>query len=245
VPWLRAWDIWLIFFLLGVIVPWRGRVRLKELLARGEVCSRERMGLYLSTMGFQWLAAGIVGWRAWAHGFGWRELAIVRPSIPMLAGAAFGSIAIGTFQWFNLRRVGGSGSRGDRMRQMGRGLLPQSRAERVTFLGLALTAGLCEEFLYRGFTIAVFVRLGLSGFLGVLLSSILFGLAHLYQGRGGLIGTMILGLLFGTLRVLTGTLIAPIFCHSAVDVVAGIAGPRFLLAAEPGASKAKPLQSAT
>jgi len=245
VSWLQAWDIWLIFLFLGVIVPWRGRVRLNELRARGEVTSRERIGLYVSTIVFQWLAAAIVAWRAWAHGFQLRELAIVRPSFGTLAGAIVGAIAIGLFQWFNLRRVGGSGSRGDRMRQMGRAILPQSRAELVAFLGLAITAGVCEEFLYRGFTIAVLLRFGLPGFLVVLLSSVLFGFAHLYQGRGGLIATMILGLAFGVMRMLTGTLMPPIFCHSAVDVVAGIAGPRFLLSKESDTLKANTLQSVT
>ena len=33
------WDIWLIFFLLGVIVPWRGRYRLRELLSETD-CRR-------------------------------------------------------------------------------------------------------------------------------------------------------------------------------------------------------------
>ncbi len=63
------WDIWLIFFLLGVIVPWRGRYRLRELLAKPFVGERERISLYASTIAFQWLAAGVAAWRAWAHGF--------------------------------------------------------------------------------------------------------------------------------------------------------------------------------
>jgi membrane protease YdiL (CAAX protease family) len=94
---------------------------------------------------------------------------------------------------------------------------------------LAVTAGLCEEFLYRGFAMAVIRRAGLPTAVVVLLSSILFGLAHLYQGRGGFVSTMVLGLLFGFARTALGSLLPVVVWHMGVDVVAGIAGPRYLL----------------
>ena len=61
------WDFWLIFFVLGVVLPWRGYTRLQVLLAKPKVDSRERLSLYAFTIAFQWVAAGIVAWRAWAH----------------------------------------------------------------------------------------------------------------------------------------------------------------------------------
>jgi hypothetical protein len=51
----------------------------------------------------------------------------------------------------------------------------------------------------------------------------------LYQGRGGLIGTGILGLLFGAFRAFTGSIIPVAAWHAAVDIVAGIAGQRYLI----------------
>jgi len=62
----------------------------------------------------------------------------------------------------------------------------------------------------------------------VLLSSVLFGLAHSYQGRGGIVMTLLIGLLLGTSRLAYGSLVPAIFWHSAVDVVAGTAGRRYL-----------------
>jgi membrane protease YdiL (CAAX protease family) len=108
-------------------------------------------------------------------------------------------------------------------------ILPQSTKERVAFFALAVTAGICEEFLYRGFAMAAFTRAGMPAWTVVVLSSILFGLAHLYQGRGGLVGTMLLGLLFGTVRITLGSLVPVMGWHAAVDVVAGVAGPRYLI----------------
>jgi membrane protease YdiL (CAAX protease family) len=72
-------------------------------------------------------------------------------------------------------------------------------------------------------------RLGVVAWVAVLVSSILFGLAHLYQGRGGLVSTMLVGIVLGIGRVVYGSLVPVIFWHAAVDIVAGIAGPRYLL----------------
>src|SRR5260370_1920790 len=71
------WDIALIFFVLGVIVPWRGRAKLRHLLAKPRVEPAERLSLYASTMAFQWIAVAVAGWRAWAHGFTSRDLGLV------------------------------------------------------------------------------------------------------------------------------------------------------------------------
>ena len=60
-----SWDIALIFVVLGVILPWRGRARLKKLLAMPHVGTMERLVLYASTIGFQWLAVAVVGWGLW------------------------------------------------------------------------------------------------------------------------------------------------------------------------------------
>jgi len=51
----------------------------------------------------------------------------------------------------------------------------------LPYLAPQLTAGLCEEFLYRGFVMAVLVRVGLPSWAVVLISSFPFGLAHSYQ----------------------------------------------------------------
>ena len=109
----------------------------------------------------------------------------------------------------------------------------QSRAELIPFLALAVTAGLCEEFLYRGFAMAALTRAGLPAWSVVLLSSILFGLAHLYQGRGGLLSTLVIGTVFGTARIAYDGLFPVMLWHFAVDAVAGVAGPKYLVRAVP------------
>ncbi len=224
------WDIWLIFFVLALILPWRGRARMKKLLAMPRVGTMERLGLYASTIAFQWFAVAVVAWRAWAHGFTASQLALtIHDRTRILVASLVGAATIAALQWLNLRRVGRIPveARGS-LQAIAERILPQSTVELLPYLALAITAGLCEEFLYRGFAMAVFAQIGLQAWAVVLLSSVLFGLAHSYQGRGGIVMTLLIGLILGTSRIAYGSLVPAIFWHSAVDVVAGTAGPRYL-----------------
>jgi membrane protease YdiL (CAAX protease family) len=226
-----SWDFALIFFVLAVIIPWRGRLRLKKLIAKPQVSSVERIALYASTIAFQWLAVAVVTWRAWVHGYRAAEMGLTAHSTTSLISAAIiGGATIAVLQWLNLRRMGRipAKSRGV-IQAIAERVLPQSTVELLPFLALAVTAGLCEEFLYRGFAMAVLARLGSPVWLAILVSSILFGLAHLYQGRGGFLSTMVIGAVLGSGRMAYDSLVPVIFWHTAVDVVAGMAGPRYLI----------------
>ena len=225
------WDFGLVFFVLGVLIPWRGRVRLRHLLLRPSVDTGEKLVLYGSTMAFQWVLSGVVLWRAVARGLTLRELGLARPLSNELAVLTVaGTLVLGAFQWFNLRRVGHTtGPVADSMRQLARRILPSKPVEFVAYFALAITAGICEEFLYRGFAIGALSRLGMAPWGVVVLSSILFGLAHSYQGRGGVLGTSLLGVVFGLVRLVSGSLLSVAVWHAAVDIVAGMAGSRYLL----------------
>jgi membrane protease YdiL (CAAX protease family) len=60
----------------------------------------------------------------------------------------------------------------------------------------------------------------------VVVSSILFGLAHAYQGVGGIISTGVMGIVFALVRIVWGSLLPVMVFHAIVDVVAGVAGPK-------------------
>jgi len=233
------WDIWLIFLALGVILPWRGRVKMKKLLAMPSVSTMDRLVLYASTIAFQWLAVAMVAWRAWAHKYHALQLGLAIPNgQKIVIVSAVGAATIATLQWLNFRRVGRIPveSRGP-LQAVAERILPQSPVELLPYLALAITAGICEEFLYRGFTMAVLANTGLQVWLVVLFSSMLFGLAHSYQGRGGMIMTFAVGLVLGASRISYASLVPAIFWHTAIDVVAGIAGPRYLTRGTEGQGK--------
>jgi membrane protease YdiL (CAAX protease family) len=117
--------------------------------------------------------------------------------------------------------------------EFARKLLPQDAVEGLAFSGLAVTVALCEEFIYRGFAWAAIGRAsGGSEMAALAGSSVLFGVAHAYQGRRGIVVTVVAGLLFGGARMWTGSLVAPMVGHLVADLVAGIAAPRLLRRAD-------------
>ena len=97
---------------------------------------------------------------------------------------------------------------------------PATWTERRWWVLLCITAGVCEETLYRGFLLHylhVFPwTLNLT--LALLVSSVIFGLAHLYGGISGVIGSAIAGFIFGLLFILTGSLLLPMILHAALDL---------------------------
>jgi membrane protease YdiL (CAAX protease family) len=147
----------------------------------------------------------------------------------IFVAAIVGAATIAALQWANLRRMGRIPveARGP-LQALAERILPQTTVELLPYLALAVTAGLCEEFLYRGFAMAVLLHAGLGTWAVVLVSSLLFGLAHGYQGRGGMVMTFFVGLIFGASRIAYNSLVPAILWHTAVDVVAGTAGPRYL-----------------
>ncbi len=86
-----------------------------------------------------------------------------------------------------------------------------------------LGAGLGEELLFRGFLFDRLLRLpGVAGTMPVALivQAVVFGLAHIYQGWGGVLMTGAVGLLLGWVRLRAGGAIwAAVLAHAAVDTI--------------------------
>jgi membrane protease YdiL (CAAX protease family) len=103
-------------------------------------------------------------------------------------------------------------------------LLPRTAGERRLFTVVGVTAGVCEEWLYRGFFLAVVAALagGLQTWLLVVVAAVAFGLAHFYQGAVGILTTGVLGGVMAALYLQTGSLLLPVLLHAAIDL-------RFLL----------------
>jgi len=94
-------------------------------------------------------------------------------------------------------------------------ILPETGTERIVWVLLSLTAGICEETAFRGYLIT---RLKIFGrtkgwLIPVLLSSLVFGMGHTYQGGGGFILISIYGIMFGLLYLKTGSLWPCIIAH--------------------------------
>jgi membrane protease YdiL (CAAX protease family) len=116
-------------------------------------------------------------------------------------------------------------------------ILPRSSTELKRFYGVAVTAGIVEETLWRGF---MFWYLGqyLPVWATVVVSSIGFGLAHTYQGFANVPKASLAGATFAVIYLLSGSLWIPMVLHAAADMVQGRAVQRFYAAQRQAARSA-------
>ena len=76
---------------------------------------------------------------------------------------------------------------------------------------------------------AALFRAGLPVWVAAILSSALFGLAHAYQGRAGIVSTGVFGVVLALGRLGFGSLVPVMMWHAGLDLAAGIAAPKYLL----------------
>lgn len=99
-------------------------------------------------------------------------------------------------------------------------LMPRTRGELVWFGGMSLTAGFCEEFLFRGyFILALAPWLGWWG--AAALAVLIFASGHAYQGWNGVLRTGIVGILFTLVVAICGSLWPAIVLHFILDLGMG------------------------
>lgn len=228
------WDYVAILFVLGVIVPWRGRARVIALLQSKSMESGERISLYASTIAFQWAISLVIIWRCRKHGLGFADLGIALPHAARgLIVAAAISAVLALNQVFGVLRLAHLPveKRGI-VGQIAERLLPRARVEKWAAVALLLTVSICEEFVYRGFIQSLFQIALQSPAAGAVISSGFFALAHAYQGKRGVITTFAVGLIFSVVRLWTGSLVPSMIIHFAVDFSAGVASSRLLLMPE-------------
>lgn len=210
-------HIFTAYVVLGVPwITWVGYQRARKRVATGVPDARVR--LYQALVGEQFVTTGVVlalwyGGRfsaanlglAVPRSWGWNVVALI--------------VVAGVLAWSSLRLR----PKAEKIRksiQDGIGaLLPASRRERRWWGAVSTGAGISEEVMYRGF-ILCYLSLylpHLNVLERVLLSSLAFGVAHVYQGWQGAVAAGIAGLLLAGIYLMTGSLLLPAALHAAVD----------------------------
>jgi membrane protease YdiL (CAAX protease family) len=101
-------------------------------------------------------------------------------------------------------------------------LAPYSAPELIAWTALSITAGICEEFIFRGYLQLQFARLGHRIWIGVVSSALIFGFAHGYEGLSGMLLIVAFGALFSVLRLVRGNLRAGMMAHAWHDFLSGM-----------------------
>ena len=215
---------WLLVLGLGLAVPLWGRREIGELrvaLEAGDTGARLRH--FDSTIRWQWVAVlGLVA--AWILlGRSGGELGLVfAPDSREWIAIGVGLVLGGAMVAQSLRAAKDDAQMdalGDQLGDLDL-IAPRSAVERRRFVALSITAGVCEELIYRGVLVAALAsHVGL--WPAAVLSSVVFGLGHAYQGPMGIVRTGAVGLVFAVLMITTGSLWVPMLLHALLDVFQG------------------------
>lgn len=100
-------------------------------------------------------------------------------------------------------------------------LIPGSGLEIACWILLSITAGCCEETIFRGYLQRQFIAWSGNAVAGILFSALLFGAAHAYQGWRQAVRVGVFGAMFGILAYRRGSLRPGIIAHAWNDTVSG------------------------
>jgi membrane protease YdiL (CAAX protease family) len=189
------------------------------------------MLLYLPTLAMEWSVFGYIVWGVRKRGISLRELVGPRWSKGKQNLVDLGIAAC--FELAALAVLGGvahllhteSGSKSLMF------MMPATALELAVWLMLSLTAGICEETIFRGYFQRQFIGWTGSTVVGIVLSAAIFGAGHIYQGWKQTIVIGVFGAMFGALAVMRRSLKPGMIAHSFQDSAAGVA---LMLAAKYG-----------
>jgi membrane protease YdiL (CAAX protease family) len=102
-------------------------------------------------------------------------------------------------------------------------LAPGTLPEIIVWVLLSVTAGICEEFIFRGYLQKQFLAITGSEPAAVALQAVFFGIAHSYQGVKSIVTITVYGGLFGMLAVYRKSLRPGMIQHAMQDSFSGLA----------------------
>jgi membrane protease YdiL (CAAX protease family) len=105
---------------------------------------------------------------------------------------------------------------------------PHGGVETICSLLLCLSAGICEETIFRGYLQRQFAAFTSNSWRGLFLQSIAFGASHGYQGIKLMTLIAAGGCLYGLLARWRKSLCPGIIAHFLEDAAAGVLAPRLL-----------------
>jgi uncharacterized protein len=102
--------------------------------------------------------------------------------------------------------------------------LPQRAIEIMLWIGVSISAGICEEFVFRGYFQKQFEAYTHTKWIALILQSVLFGISHGYQGVRACAQIAVFGSLFGALALWRKSLRPGMMAHAWGDIFSGIFG---------------------
>ena len=216
-----AWGLGLtalIAVYLVAVEPWWGKRTYKNLERVRDADPRALTRMFGQGIAVWWILAGVaVSAVLVSPGVGAKELGLVPidGEWDTLAGAVVGMAIAMAVVALLTRKTSGALTPGQKAASA---LLPRTTRERWWGAGASVTAGICEELVFRGLFIAVGVGAGLAPVVAAGISLVVFVLVHLYQGPKGMVFITVVGAALTKVYLSTGSLFVPIILHILLDL---------------------------
>lgn len=220
----------ILFLILGIILPWR-TISAQKQLKDIQFDSRMRRTLYIgNSIGLWVMALLVLGLWWWMGrpfsglGLQWTQEALGFWSI------AFFVLFLFVYLLDALRDILTEQGRSNVEEKLSAELniLPRKFQTYLFFIPLALSAGICEEIVFRGYFIGYFVSLFgnhlAAQVAAIAIPALIFGVVHTYQGPQAIYKIVGMAVLFGTVYVLSGSIYLLIILHFVVDLIGGAIG---------------------
>jgi membrane protease YdiL (CAAX protease family) len=102
-------------------------------------------------------------------------------------------------------------------------LMPRTPLEFLAWFFVSLTAGACEEIIFRGYLLRQFTAWTQRPIAAIVLTGALFGCLHLYEGIAAIVPLAVLGIIYGmAVRHFKGDLRAVVVAHTLQDFLVAL-----------------------
>ena len=229
------WTDHILFLIVGVIIPLRTVFGTQPQLKNIRFNTRLKLQLYWGNNLWLWILTAIVAGVWWGNGRSWSDIGLGwPPAIPSGLPLYVLLFFMGLYITDTIMEVSGRDQVEETREHMENdlGFLPQTAYEFFHYIFLALTAGICEEFIFRGYFIRYFQMWIGDGesthTLAILLPALIFGAVHFYQGWQAVIKVSAMAVMFGYVFVHTESLWLLMALHAMVDLIGGAIAWRLL-----------------
>ena len=98
-------------------------------------------------------------------------------------------------------------------------MLPHTSAERLLWVGFALTVGICEEVIYRGYLMSQFKAFTSNWLVAVVLQAAIYSSGHLLLPVQMVVAVALLGILLGSIALWQRSLVPGMILHSGTGLM--------------------------
>ncbi|MDZ4753992.1 MAG: type II CAAX endopeptidase family protein [Phycisphaerae bacterium] len=214
----------LVAFAIIVLAPIVAMRQFRRLRAMDDPTGSARRRIYVGTIVRQWSVTVIALWAALSQERTLAELGLAPPAGWSFLGmfavlSLFMAILLFQQHMFATGMVSIEVIR-SKLGSIAK-VLPHDLRDLRVFGLVALTAGVCEEVLFRGFLVAYFAQ-WMAWPLALTLSCAVFGMAHAYQGWSGIVKTTVAGAVLALSYTISGSLWIGMAAHALLDLNAGL-----------------------